>query len=107
MVTACLLNSHRWLHARLTEDASGSATVDWTTEPAAADIVIYPVPLWHDPQAPQRLLAGRPDLWPRMFLFSQDDNPVLWAPGVFASVPANHPDRGARSRWLLRLPHAL
>jgi hypothetical protein len=37
-------------------------------------------------------LAARPDLWPRLFVFSQDDRPVLWAPGVFASVPANHPD---------------
>ena len=27
-----------------------------------------------------------------MFLFSQDDSPVLWAPGVFASMPADHPD---------------
>ena len=92
MVTACLLNSHRWLHARLTEDATDSATVTWTGEPAAAQVVIYPVPLWHDPDAPQRLHALRPDVWPRMFLYSQDDSPVLWAPGVFASVPAGHPD---------------
>ena len=97
MVTACLLNSHRWLHARLTEDAADSGTVAWTGEPAAAQIVIYPVSLWHDPGAPQRLHALRPDLWQRMFLFSQDDSPVLWAPGVFASVPAGHPD-AARAR---------
>ena len=76
----------------MTENASVSSSVGWTTDPSSADMVIYPVPLWHDPQAPQRLLVLRPDLWPRMFLFSQDDNPVLWAPGVFASATANHPD---------------
>jgi hypothetical protein len=29
-----------------------------------------------------------------MFLFSQADDPILWAPGVFASVSAKHPDIG-------------
>jgi hypothetical protein len=81
----------------LTEDATDSATVRWTDEPGAAEIVIYPVPLWHDRGAPRRLHALRPDVLARMFLFSQDDSPVLWAPGVFASAPANHPDT-ARAR---------
>jgi hypothetical protein len=31
----------------------------------------------------------------RLFLFSQDDNPVPWAPGVFTSVATNHPDAGS------------
>ena len=91
VVRACLLNSHRWLHARLTEAASNSSKVIWTTDPDAADIVIYPVPPWHDSQAPQRLSAPRRHRWSRVFLFSQKDIPVLWAPGVFTSVPASHP----------------
>jgi hypothetical protein len=105
VVSACLLNSHRWLHARLMEDASHSATVAWTSDPNAADVVIYPVPPWHDPHAPQPLRALRPDRWSRLFLFSQDDTPVLWAPGVFASVPANHPDV-ARARGGFYVHHA-
>lgn len=92
MIQACLLNSHRWLHARLTEDAAPSDAACWTTDPAAADVVIYPVPPWHDPDAPQRHFAARPDLWSRTFLFSQDDDPVVWAPGVFTSITSNHRD---------------
>jgi hypothetical protein len=55
-------------------------------------MVIHPVPPWPDPQAPQRHFWLRPDLWSRMFVFSQDDNPIPWAPGVFASLAASHPD---------------
>jgi hypothetical protein len=66
-------------------------------DPDIAEIVIYLVPPWPDPQAPHRQFWMRPDLWPRMFLFSQADEPVLWAPGVFASASANHPD-AARAR---------
>jgi hypothetical protein len=90
VVTACLLNSHQWLHDRLTEDAGTSATVSWTEDPRAADVVIYPVPPWRDHEAPQRLAALRPDVARRVFIFSQEDRPVLWAPGVFASVPIGH-----------------
>lgn len=92
MVSACLLNSHRWLHARLTEDAAGSPAVQWTADPNVAEIVIYLVPPWLDAEAPHRHLWMRPDLWPRLFLFSQADEPFLWAPGVFASASANHPE---------------
>jgi len=92
MAVACLLNTHRWLHGRLTEEAGDSATVTWTEDPRAADIVIYPVPPWRDHEAPQRRVALRPDIARRVFVFSQDDRPILWAPGVFASVPAGHRD---------------
>jgi hypothetical protein len=66
--------------------------VEYTANPEGADIVIYPVPPAPDPQAPQRHHWLRPDLWSRLFLFSQDDRPLPWAPGVFASVAASHPD---------------
>jgi glycosyltransferase involved in cell wall biosynthesis len=105
MVNACVLNSQRWLHARLTESAAGSGAVAWTTDPGSAEIIIYPVPPWRDPHAPQRLSALPPHLWSRLFLFSQDDNPALWAPGVFASVSASHPD-AARARGGFYVHHA-
>ena len=66
-------------------------------DPSAADLVVYPVPPWHDPQAPQRLFRMRPDVWPRVVLFSQADDPLLWAPGVFTSISTKTPDiAGAR-----------
>jgi hypothetical protein len=92
VLRVCLLNSHRWLHTRLTEHAAGSPVAEYATDPETADIVIHPVPPAPDPGAPQRHHWLRPDLWPRLFLFSQDDRPVPWAPGVFASVAASHPD---------------
>lgn len=69
-----------------------SSVGHWTTDPGTADLVIYPVPPWPDPQAPQRFSCCRPDLWSRIFLFSQADDPVPWAPGVFASASSKTPE---------------
>jgi glycosyltransferase involved in cell wall biosynthesis len=87
-----VLNSHRWLHARLTEDAQLPASLSLVDDPRGAELVLYPVAPWPDPQAPQQGLARALVRRSRLFLFSQQDHPRVWAPGVFASVSPRHRD---------------
>jgi hypothetical protein len=89
-----VLNTHRWLYSRLIDDAEPDSAYRLSATIDEADIVIMPVPPWPDPGAPERRLANaqvRHLL--RVFLFSQEDRPSVWAPGVYASASARSPLR--------------
>jgi len=82
-----LVNSHRWLFDRLTRDAAESEGFVIVDDKAAADIVIYLDPPWKDPDAPESLRSLNPRDVAKLYLFSQADDPIPWAPGVFTSLP--------------------
>ncbi len=91
-----VLNSNRWLHDQLVKPATASPdSFAWASSPEDADMLIYPVPEWADPEAPHSLrrLSIR-TWWPRIFLYSTNDVPLAWAPGVFASIPRRYASRG-------------
>src|SRR5688500_17174228 len=68
--------------------ARDSASFTWAASAEEADMLIMPVPEWVDDEAPDRLTARTLPTWlPRLFLYSVNDDPVAWAPGVFASLP--------------------
>src|SRR4051812_12643357 len=85
--TAYVLNSHGWLFEQLRAPAAGGSEFAWAPSPDEADVVVYLVPEWPDKDAPETF-AKIPvrSWWSRLYLFSTNDAPVAWAPGVFASL---------------------
>jgi hypothetical protein len=92
--TIHVLDSHRWLATQLL-DPHRPDQVRIAPTPESADVVLYLVPPWPDPSARHSLLSLRPSWLDRLYLFSQDDRPLAWAPGIFASVRASDNRRGA------------
>lgn len=86
---ACVLNSNRWLHEKLTASARLDPEFTIVAHPSDADLVLYPVPLWTDSEAPQRRAVVRLCLSRRFFQFSQNDVPDVWTPGVYTSLGAD------------------
>src|SRR4051794_20826873 len=85
--TAYLLNSHGWLFEQLRAPAAGSGDFAWAPIPEAADVVVYLVPEWPDDDAPETLEKTPFRSWcSRLYLFSTNDTPIPWAPGVFTSL---------------------
>jgi hypothetical protein len=82
-----LVRSHRALHDRLLQDAAAPTFYQWVGQDDDPDLVIFLVPPWPDPGAPRRLARLRPKDYRRLFVFSQADTAVPWAPGVYASLP--------------------
>jgi len=74
------------------------------TTRADADSIVYLQPPWPDAEAPDRLATFRPRELRRTFVFSQDDRPTPWAPGMYASV-ANARNRGHFTGGFYVLPH--
>jgi hypothetical protein len=86
--TLFVANSHSWLYERLTEDADLDGVSTRITETRrAADIILYLDPPWPDADAPDRKLAVRDRF--RVYVYSQNDVPIPWAPGAYASIPAS------------------
>lgn len=77
-------NSHGFVWEELTE----SQRMDHFEMRALdeADLVVYAVPPWPDPQAPETLRSLPLSALRRIFLFHQHDDPVPWAPGVYPSI---------------------
>lgn len=92
-----VLNTHSWLHRQLTtgQRLTRAQIVD---APEKAQIVLFPIPPWPDPEAPASLRHLRRSLWSKLYVYNTHDEPIPWAPGVFASLPfdryANGPFRG-------------
>lgn len=82
-----LANSHRWLYEQLTELAEPEPDLRLVERRQDADVIVYPVPPWRDAEAPEPLRRFRPRELARCFVFSQADEPVAWAPGMYASLP--------------------
>jgi hypothetical protein len=91
-LTVHLACSHQWQHERLMSDARPPTTFRWAGPEDDPDVVVIIVPPWPDDAAPERLTpvnALRLLAAGRLYLFSQDDGGVFWAPGVFTSVTIN------------------
>ena len=88
MVRARLIRSDPWLHDRLLRDATPPSSYVWADRDEEPDISIFLTPLVHDRAAPERLHTLRPRDLSRLFIFSQADIPVPWAPGMFTSLSA-------------------
>jgi hypothetical protein len=84
-----LANSHRWLHDQLTNTAELDADLRFVEGRRAADIILYTVPPWPDPGAPEPLTSFRARDLLRVFVFSQEDVPLPWAPGMYASLESS------------------
>lgn len=84
-----LAQSHSWLHARLSEQAPrelpGVEIVDSRDD---ADLIIWPRPPWNDPEAGETLRSFGPRELRRIYVYSQEDEPYPWAPGVYVSLAA-------------------
>ncbi len=90
MTTVHLANTHRWLYEQLTELADLDLATAFVERRRDADVIIYPRPPWPDPGAPESVRSFRPSELARCYVFSQDDEPFPWAPGMYASLPASH-----------------
>ena len=86
-----LIRSHRWQHDQLMAEARPPTTFDWAAPGEAPDISIYIVPPWPDPDAPEPLRTLRRTDIGRLYLFSQQDDGLFWAPGVFTSASTDSP----------------
>ena len=90
-----LAHSHDWLCHMLLERVALDASATLVESQREADIIIYPMPPWPDPAAPDRLARLRLGDLRRIFVFSQSDFPFPWAPGMYASLPASRARAGA------------
>lgn len=89
-----IANSHRWLYDSLTGPAEEQTDFGVVGDRAESDLLIYLDAPWPDPAAPDQLRSLTLRDIRRLYLFSQNDDPFAWAPGVFASLPRSHA-RGA------------
>jgi hypothetical protein len=86
-----LVCSHRWQYDQLTSKARPPSTFSWAEENDDPDVIIFIVPPWPDPEAPENLFALRARDVRRLYLFSQADDGIFWAPGVFAAASNGAP----------------
>ena len=82
------MRSDRWVHDRLLCDATAPTEYRWAGLEEDPDIAIFLAPLHQDLKAPERLHKLRLEDLSRLFVFSQADTAVPWAPGMFTSVAA-------------------
>jgi Exostosin family len=82
-----LVNSHRWLHERLSVGWSDADEFESADTVDAADLIIYPVGGWPDPEASEGFLTLPRGAYARTYVFSLDEDPVPWAPGMYVALP--------------------
>ena len=99
-----LANSHRWLYDALWRQRAED-DLSWTSRIEDADVVIFPDPPWRDPDAPCPLRKVPPRVLPRLYTFSTQDHPFLWAPGVFTSVRKSSAGLGFRGGFYVPIHH--
>ena len=82
-----VLDTHDWLYARFAESDVPPGHVP-APSAADADIVVYLEPPWLTGHRYGRLYeALTPRKWRHLYVFSQADGALTWAPGVYASLP--------------------
>ncbi len=81
------MRSHGWLYDQLLDGAQLDSSATLVETRREAEVIIYLSPPWPDPEAPDRLRRLRVPELRRLFVFSQSDFPVPWAPGMYASLP--------------------
>lgn len=83
MIRVHLVQSHRWLFEQLTTHSDARSEFLLVGADEEPDVVIFPVPPWFEGPQPEKV---RPSLLSRIFLFSQGDTALPWAPGLFTSA---------------------
>ncbi len=97
--------SHGWLYEKLFE---GTPPVEdrahVTLDRESADVILYLKPPWSDPHAPDcNLRSFSPRELGCLVVYSQDDFPIPWAPGLYASLPRRR--QGPLLRGGFYVPH--
>src|SRR5436190_23416598 len=98
-----LARTNNWLHAQFVQGGAEGQGWKLIDSPLDAELVIFPVPGWRDDDAPDTLRSLPRATWPRIYLWSQEDYPLAWAPGVFASLPRRTAPTAARGGFYI--PH--
>jgi len=83
-----VIASNRTLTDDLLRDATPPSAYRWSEAGEDADLTILIVPHVPDRAARERLTTLRARDYANLFLFSQEDHPIAWAPGVFTSMDA-------------------
>lgn len=81
-----LIGANRTLTDDLLREASRPTAYRWCEASEGADLTILVVPHVPDPTAQERLTTLTARDYAKLFLFSQEDHPIAWAPGVFTSL---------------------
>ena len=85
-----LTHSHPGVYERLVERAKlDGARCQLVSSREEADIILYIEAPRRYPDARDPLISLRPRDLARTYVFSQADDPIPWAPGVYASIPAS------------------
>jgi hypothetical protein len=79
------LRSHQWLYDQLMANARPPTTFTWAGQQEDADITIYSLPPWPEPDTQSLRMLRAKDLG-RLYLYSQYDDGWFWAPGVFTAA---------------------
>lgn len=72
----------------------------WAGPGDGADITIYIVPPWPEPDRPTSVRMIRPKILGRLYLYSQEDDGWFWAPGVFTAATEDCPPEVAGGFYL-------
>ena len=104
-VAVHILRSHAWLHDELlSQGATPPAGYVLAESRRTADVLVYLEPPWRDATAAERLTTLRPRDLARAVVYSQNDLPIPWAPGLYASLPASRAGRGFAGAFYV-MPH--
>lgn len=87
-------NSHRWLHEKLVESSKLDGLARLVDTPDDGELIVYLDPPWPDAGAPDRLRRFGPRDFTKLYVYSQADEPLSWAPGMYASLAARRARRG-------------
>lgn len=92
MTAVHVFETNSWLHEQITTGQTTDHVI--VSDPNEADTLIYPIPGWSEGPGVGRLSRISPRWWRRLFVYSTDDRPLMWAPGVYASAPSGRATGG-------------
>jgi hypothetical protein len=95
-----LLRSHHWVYDQLMASARPPTTFTWAGPEEPADITIYIVPPWPEPDRRTSVRMIKPKNLGRLYLYSQEDDGWFWAPGVFTAAREGSPPEIAGGFYL-------
>lgn len=95
-----LLRSHHWVYDQLMAAPRPPTTFTWAGSHDHADITIYIVPPWPEPDRRTSVRMIKPKNLGRLYLYSQEDDGWFWAPGVFTAAREGCPPEIAGGFYL-------